>query len=82
MDQFTEEAKQEMTQGEVLRQMARGILLPGDPERLYIEWMIRNTTDLKGAVTRLGLVVEEGPGFADRLKAAVMPKLVERYEPR
>lgn len=68
---------QEKTVGGALKTMAQTFLPEDDSELLYIEWMIRNTGDLKGAVTRLGLTVEEGPDFASRLKAAVLPKLLE-----
>lgn len=71
---------QEKTVGGALKAMARTFLPENDPERLYIEWLMWNTSDLKGAVTRLGLTVEEGPGFAERLKAAVLPKLLEASE--
>lgn len=68
---------QEKTVGGALKALAQATLPETDTERIYIEWMIRNTSDLKGAVARLGIVVEEGPDFASRLKAAVLPRLLE-----
>lgn len=68
---------QSKTQGDFLKNLAHTVLPDTDPEVIYVDWMIRNTSDLEGAVRRLGLVVEEGPRFAERLKAAVLPKLLE-----
>lgn len=68
---------QEKTVGGALKGFAQATLPETDPERIYVEWLIWNTSDLKGAVARLGLAVEEGPDFAARLKAAVLPKLLE-----
>lgn len=52
------------------------LLPPDNPERLWTEFLANNHERLYTAVTELGLVVEEGPNFIDRLKAAVVPKLV------
>lgn len=49
-----------------------------DPERMFMEWMISNMHDLRGAAGALGVTVEDGTDFAKRLKAAVLPKLLER----
>lgn len=49
-----------------------------DPERVFMEWMVSNMRDLRGAAEALGVTVEDGADFAKRLKAAVLPKLLER----
>lgn len=49
--------------------------------RVWIEWLRENKGDLKGACEKLGVTVEDGPKFFQRLKDAVLPRIARGYLP-
>jgi hypothetical protein len=65
-----------------LAKIAASFLPADNPERLWAEWLAANHDRLHTATVELGVTVAEGPDFIDRLKAAVIPKLLEQHEPR
>jgi hypothetical protein len=69
------------TFGEMALDMARAAYPPRHPEVLFAEWLNENWGNLKEACRALGVEPpENGPELYDRLKAAIMPLLVERVE--
>lgn len=66
--------------------LAQEFFEPGDPYRLFLEWLSENRGRIREAVADLGVEMPErsleGPEFFVRLKDAVAPVLVERYRER
>lgn len=45
---------QSKTLGGALKELANRVLPESDPERIYLEWLVSNASDLRGAVACLG----------------------------
>jgi hypothetical protein len=62
--------------GEMILAAIRIAFPPGDPERLFIEWLVANSERLREACVELGIEPPEpGPELYQRLKTAVIAKL-------
>lgn len=75
---LTEESLRVAVVAAVVLDVARELLHDGDPALIWTTWVVDNLGDLKTAAYKLGVEVEEGPGFVDRLKAAVLAKLADK----
>lgn len=79
---LTEEALRDAALADALLGIVQARFRPDDPERLWVEWVEDNLGDLKTAARHLlerhgeEVVVEEGPAYFVRLKAELMPLLI------
>lgn len=81
---LTEESLRVAVVADALRGVARELLHEGDPALTWATWVYANLGDIKAAAYALGVeegrergIVEEGPGYVTRLRAAVLAKLAE-----
>lgn len=69
------------SQAYMMMRMAQVANPPGDPMRLFHEWLYENEGHTKKAITDLGLELPtEGPGLGNRIRELVTPVLVKRYQ--
>lgn len=66
-----------LNQGQAMKHIV-DTFLPGSPQQMFWTWVTENAHNLREATAKLGVTVEDGPGFFARLEDAVTAKLVER----
>lgn len=74
---LTEEALRDAALANALVVVARELLHDGDPALTWAEWVAANLGDLETGAYALGVDVEQGPHYVQRLRAAVLAKLRE-----
>lgn len=65
------------TVGQLTAGLARNMLPANDPHRLAYEWMAANSGRLRQATADIGVTIEEGPDFGERLFQAIAKRLSE-----
>lgn len=57
-----------------LAHMSEAMFGADDPDTKFYRWLTDNRQNLREAAAELGIEVEEGPGFAKRLRDAYLAK--------
>lgn len=73
---LTEQALRDAVLSDALRTLAAEVLHDGDPALLWVRWVNDNLADIPLGAFQLGVEVEDGPDYVQRLKAAVLAELI------
>lgn len=78
---LTEESLRIAAVADALVVVARELLHAGDPALTWATWLQANLGDIETSALALGVDIEQGPHYVQRLRSTVLSRLRETSKP-